>query len=353
MAVRISIALPVWNDVAWLPGAIESVLAQDHQDWELVIGDNVSEEDVPAVLEKYSDARIRYHRWDVHTDAYENFNRTSQLSKFEWVQPISADDRLEPTCLSKIAGRVSSESEHNGRLAIVMTDCFRVDENGKQADLAYFGHQRLVPLADGTYEAGEWLDLMSRPSIAPWNIGSIAFSRDILMESGWLRPDVGYGADLELVLRMAAYGKISYIDEKLLHYTVRSSSDSMSRVLRIIERGEPATPMESAWRSALQAHRMGEAIPHSRMARINEAIARSHLQRALQHRLWPGGHGRKGAFDDIRRGFWLSPRLLYSTRHVGEALLALLGPRWAIEWTIRRLTASRRGSVSSVARAPR
>ena len=353
MTVRISVCVPVWNDADWLPGLIESALAQKHEDWELVIGDNASEEDIASVLQKYSDPRIRYHRWNLHSDAYENFNRTSQLGMFEWIQPISADDRLEPDCLSKIAQRIEEESAQGERLALVLTDCTRIDSEGKPADAAYFGHQRLLPLEDGTYSGPQWLDLMSRPSIVPWNIGSMAFSRDILMESGWLRPDVGYGADLELVLRVAAYGRVSYINQKLLRYTVRGSSDSRNRVLRIIQRGEAFTPMESAWKSALQAHRQQVEIPPERMSRINDAMARSHLQRAFQHRLWPGGHGRLGAIDDIRRGLFLNFRLLLSPRHAAGILLALLGPRWAIEWSMNRLTASRRGVTDGGARVPR
>jgi glycosyltransferase involved in cell wall biosynthesis len=54
---RISVAIPVWNDSRWLPGAIESVLAQTYQNWELVIGDNASSEDLAGIVSRYADPR--------------------------------------------------------------------------------------------------------------------------------------------------------------------------------------------------------------------------------------------------------------------------------------------------------
>lgn len=46
---HVSVFIPVWNDTSWLPRAIQSVVQQSHADWELVIGDNASTEDVEAV----------------------------------------------------------------------------------------------------------------------------------------------------------------------------------------------------------------------------------------------------------------------------------------------------------------
>jgi glycosyltransferase involved in cell wall biosynthesis len=59
MTARFSVFIPVWNDARWLPGAIESLLAQTHADWELIIGDNASTEDIEGIVAGYADDRIR------------------------------------------------------------------------------------------------------------------------------------------------------------------------------------------------------------------------------------------------------------------------------------------------------
>ena len=51
--VRFSVVIPVRNDAAWLPGAIDSVLAQTYQEWELVIGDNASDDDLARIVEPF------------------------------------------------------------------------------------------------------------------------------------------------------------------------------------------------------------------------------------------------------------------------------------------------------------
>ena len=94
MTPRFSIFIPVWNGAAWIGGAIESVLAQTYTEWELVIGDNASTDGVATVVGRYTDPRIRLHRWPTHTDLCENFNRTMLLCRSEWVQPLGVDDRL-------------------------------------------------------------------------------------------------------------------------------------------------------------------------------------------------------------------------------------------------------------------
>lgn len=60
---RLSVVMTVYNQAEFLPAAIESVLDQDYQDFELVVVDDGSSEDVRAVLEPYRD-RVRYHRQD-------------------------------------------------------------------------------------------------------------------------------------------------------------------------------------------------------------------------------------------------------------------------------------------------
>src|SRR5215471_5386343 len=100
---RISVFIPVWNEAAWLPRAIESVVQQTYPHWELIIGDNASDDDLAAVAARFPDDRIRYHRWTGHTSIFENFNRTMLLCRNEWVQLLCADDRILPHCLATLA----------------------------------------------------------------------------------------------------------------------------------------------------------------------------------------------------------------------------------------------------------
>ncbi len=340
MTVSFSVFIPVWNDARWLPGAIESVLSQTHPAWELVIGDNASTDDLAAIVDRYRDPRLRYHRWPTHTGIYENQNRTATLCRFEWTQLLCADDRLHPSCLERLAERIERVGEGDVRVVAAIAACRRVDELGRPAQ-AQYSYQSVVQVPDGLHDGRSWLHYAAQPGIAPWNFGAVALSREALAEMGGMfRPDVGLGSDVEVVMRASAYGRVAYLDEQLLDCTVRGNSDRSVQARRNRERNDPCTPMGAAFLSALRVHEMRRTVGRDERAAIARAIARSHLQRAVLHR-YPGGGGRRAAFVDILRAVRYSPLGMLDPSHLAYAGAALFAPRALID-RVRASVAARR-----------
>ena len=323
---RFSVFIPVWNGAEWLPGAIESVLAQTHADWELVLGDNASTDDLAAVAARYPDRRIRYHRWATHVPIYENFNRTARLCREDWVQALGADDRLEPDCLAALAACIASARGRSARLAAAIGGCERVDAQGRPAQAAY-SHQRVIAVPAGFHDASSWLFYAAQPGIAPWNVGAVALARDLLDEiGGFYRPDVGLGSDVEVVMRAAAYGEIAYVDRSLLRCTVRGDSDRTAQAVRNRRASRVPPPMAAAFASALQAHRSRRDVDPAEARRIGRAVARAYLQRAMLHRRDGGPAGWRAALADVGRALGHDPLALASAEHAGYAAAALLVP---------------------------
>ena len=340
MSARFSIFIPVWNDAGWLPGAIESVLGQTHRDWELVVGDNASDDDLEALVGRYRDNRIRYHRWTRHVPTYENYNRTMLLTRYPWVQLLCADDRLDVACLERMASGLAAETGRGDRLAMVLTACRRVDEQGRPAEGTYYGSNRVQEIRSGRYDAATWLRATAAPGTAAWNFGSVALSREVLDEmGGFFRPEVGLCSDFDLALRASAYGDVLFLDEPLLDFTVRAGSDGNTRFRRNRERGEPRTVIGAAYLSALAVHEARRELGPGERGAVLAAVARSHLQRAGQHRLLPGGRGRLAALLDVLRAARYSPRTLLEPQSVVTALGAICAPRALIAWRSRCLTA--------------
>jgi glycosyltransferase involved in cell wall biosynthesis len=336
MGERFSIAIPVWNDAVWLPGAIESVLAQSYPLWELVIGDNASDADLAAIAQRYPDARIRYHRWSTHTGPSENHNRTMALCRNEWVHVLSADDRIRPDCLERMAERVSALAGCGERPVMVVTACTRVPASYVQAGVAA-GHQAAVPplhyqrISDGLYDPAGWILANAATGVPPWMFGSVAIARDLLVEIGGFRPEMGLCHDLELAMRVAAYGSVAYIDEPLLEYTVREDSVTGRLVRERTRVGSSMVQLGTAWSSALRAHELRRVVSRAERLEVNAAIARAFLQRALLHRRAGSRDGHWRAILDVVRAACSSPRTVLMNWRGVVALGAILAPRWCIE----------------------
>jgi glycosyltransferase involved in cell wall biosynthesis len=326
---RFSVFIPVYNDARWIAGALDSLLAQTHADFEVVVGDNVSSDDLPGIVAGYRDDRIRYHRWATHVGPAENFNRTAQLGRFEWIQMLSADDRLEPSCLERMAARIAeAERDDPRRLALVATACRRVDELGRPADWEYYRTWRINQVPGGRHDASAWLRITADPGPLPWNIGSVALSREVLWEmGGFFRPEIGLSADVEMTLRAAAYGDVAYIDEPLLLYTVRGDSMRHIDFFRDQARHGRTTTMGAALLSGLGVHEDRRRVTREERSHVEAAVARTHVARALQHRSILGGGGRRGALRDIILASRASPRAVLAPGQLGRAVFAFVAPQ--------------------------
>jgi glycosyltransferase involved in cell wall biosynthesis len=94
MNPEVSIAIPVYNGENYLSQAIESVLAQEFVDFELLISDNASTDQTRAICEKYAsqDQRVRYIRHDLNRGATWNFNSIFEHAKGKYFCWLAHDD---------------------------------------------------------------------------------------------------------------------------------------------------------------------------------------------------------------------------------------------------------------------
>lgn len=105
----ISIGLPVYNGENFLAQAIESVLAQSFQDYELIISDNASTDATAAICRHYAQksARVRYYRSPVNKGPAWNYNQVFELAEGAYFKWAAHDDVFEPTFLEKTLARLA------------------------------------------------------------------------------------------------------------------------------------------------------------------------------------------------------------------------------------------------------
>lgn len=99
----ISVIVPIYNVIQYLPQCMESILAQSWQDMEIILVDDGSKDECPRLCDEYAaqDARIRV----IHkpngglSDAR---NAGMRVAKGEWIYFIDSDDWMHPDALKQL-----------------------------------------------------------------------------------------------------------------------------------------------------------------------------------------------------------------------------------------------------------
>src|SRR4029078_9959785 len=93
----LSFGLPVRNGAPTIGQAIESVLAQTFDDWELIISDNLSSDGTSEICASFAaqDERIRHIPTGRDLSIHSNFNAAFRHSRGQFLRWYGADDCLE------------------------------------------------------------------------------------------------------------------------------------------------------------------------------------------------------------------------------------------------------------------
>jgi glycosyltransferase involved in cell wall biosynthesis len=155
----ISLGLPVFNGAEYLASSLDSLLNQTYTDFELVISDNASTDDTPAICERYrrSDPRIRYSRNERNMGASWNFNHVYALARAPYFKQVAHDDLCEPTFLERCVDVL----ENDPTVVMVYPRTILIDGDGNELERfsntldlqERFAHQRFQHFH---HVFGEW-----------------------------------------------------------------------------------------------------------------------------------------------------------------------------------------------------
>jgi hypothetical protein len=109
--VRFSVLLPTRNRLDLLRYAVESVRRQNYADWEIVISDNDSSEDVGGYVASLGDPRIRWVRTDQFLPVTDNWNNALLNSIGDYVVMLGDDDCLLQNYFSTMSELIEQYSE--------------------------------------------------------------------------------------------------------------------------------------------------------------------------------------------------------------------------------------------------
>lgn len=99
----VTVATVTCNSAPFVAEAIESILAQDFPDFELLVCDDASTDDTWRIVLGYADPRIRAMRNERNLGEYANRNQALGLARGRYILYIDGDDCLYPHGLGSMA----------------------------------------------------------------------------------------------------------------------------------------------------------------------------------------------------------------------------------------------------------
>lgn len=215
---RLTIGLPVYNGEVYLAETLNSLLAQDFDDFELVVSDNASTDATVQIVQSFAqqDPRVRLVRNDRNMGAAYNYNRLVMESRAELFKWAGYDDLLEPSYVSSCVAALDADPE----AVLAFAQATIIDASGSRVH----AYEETLDVAGLT----SW----GRVASFAWrfNLCNACFGvmrRTSMRSTGLIRPYIS--SDVTFLAEMAALGTFRLVDQRLFLRRVHERSSRQGR----------------------------------------------------------------------------------------------------------------------------
>ncbi|MBU7582115.1 MAG: CHAT domain-containing protein [Nostoc sp. TH1S01] len=279
----ISIIITVYNRANYLKLAIESVLSQTRQDFELLIWDDASTDNSLSIAREYEqrDRRVRVIASKYNMGVAKALKGAIAQTRGKYIGWLDSDDLLAPTALAETAAVLDAKPN----IGWVYTDYLDIDENNT---ILSYGYRCLVP-----YSREE---LLNRFMTFHFRL----IRREVLELAGGIDEALPTVEDYDLCLRLSEIAEVEHIYQPLYYY--RTHPETISR------------------------QRRQEQIKNAQLAIIKARKRRQQIKPCLQKKaLIPGSKINFPAIAKAKKqNYSKSPNLLQQIQTLAFSNIALL-----------------------------
>jgi glycosyltransferase involved in cell wall biosynthesis len=215
----VSVCIPVYNCERFVGGAIESVLNQGFTDFELLILDDCSTDNSPAVIGAFKDTRIRVLRNESNLGLAGNWNKSIAESRGRYCKILPHDDVLYPGCLQRQVEILENPSHCNVSLVSCARDI--VDSSG---EILLTRNSGMSGVVDGLQAVRT---IVRRGTNILGEPAAIMFRKVMAGQCGLFDEQLLYVIDIDYWCRMLDHGDLFVIPEPLCAFRVWSRSTSV------------------------------------------------------------------------------------------------------------------------------
>jgi glycosyltransferase involved in cell wall biosynthesis len=230
----VSVVIPAYNAARYLAAAVDSALQQTFRDVEVLVVDDGSTDDTPAVLSAYR-SRIHVVR-QANAGVARARNAGTEAARGRYVAFLDADDLWQPEKIEKQMAALAAALDRRACYSAFTLVA---------ADLTVLGVSRTAR------QASLVEDLLLRGNVVG-TPSTVVCERDLVREVGGFDPAQSLGADWDLWLRLALRTEFAYVAEPLIRYRIHDAN--MSRDVVLLERDSVRLLEKALADPALPAH---------------------------------------------------------------------------------------------------
>ena len=213
----VSVIMPAYNGEKYISEAIESIINQTYQIWELIIVEDCSQDNTLEIIKRYlNDPRIKLYQNDRNIGIAGSRNKAIQMSTGEYIAIQDDDDISYPERLEEEVMFLDKHPDIDAVAGYWM----KVDENGKE-----------IIFIQNAYKNPKYVraHLMLQDCIGN---GSAMFRRDFVIRNNLFYQDNMLGMeDYRFWIDFSKKGKISAVDRIVYKQRCHINQESTKRKL--------------------------------------------------------------------------------------------------------------------------
>lgn len=205
---KVSVIIPTYNHAHLIGRAIESVLNQTYQDFDIIVVDDGSTDNTEKLIENFQkrDKRIKYVQHKENKGEGAARNTGIKISKSLFIAFQDSDDESFPQRLEKQIKVFENESQ---KVGLVYSDMILISNKGQKK---YFMSPRFTPENGFIYEKALNYEILGI------GIGTSLMPKRCFKVVGFFDEKMPYFVDAEFFIRLSLYFYFYHINEPLIKY---------------------------------------------------------------------------------------------------------------------------------------
>jgi glycosyltransferase involved in cell wall biosynthesis len=209
----VSVVVPTYNRADLLKRAVDSVLSQSYENFELLVVDDGSTDDTAALVAGLDDPRLRYLRQPRNMGVAAARNRGMREARGSLVAFLDSDDLWAP---EKLKRQVELIRRRPSKVGLFYTGLTVLDDEDRSTDW--------IPTARGDV----WRAML-HDNVVHYGTSSTIIRREVIETIGYFDEKLPANEDYDYWTRLARFFEIDFVPAPLMTYNAKTAGEADER----------------------------------------------------------------------------------------------------------------------------